>query len=119
MPERKGRRRRPHDRRREERRATADAREGAERAPAPAAASRRTRQPAPPAPSATARATGFTIAVVTAFVAVLMIRDGVTGDRDVVDAVIRVVVGTLLVALATFIAVLLVFPEWVRGRWRR
>lgn len=125
MPDRKGRRRRPHDRRRDERRAAAEAHGDAPRvAPPPARAVASPRAPqrraaAAPAPSPTARATGFIIAVVTAFLAILLIRDAFVGDRATPDVVARIVAGAFLVAMAAFIGALLLFPSWFRERWRR
>lgn len=124
MPERKGRRRRPQERRREARRSESygdiprETPPSARPAVSPRAGQRRVAS-APPAPSPTARATGFIIAVVTAFLAILLIRDAFVGDRATSDVIARMLAGMLLVALATFIGALLLFPAWFRERWRR
>lgn len=113
MPEQKGRKRRPRERRRgprpvEEQREAA----GPEAGPKVSA----TPQPSPGVPSPTARATGFLIAVITLFLAVMMIIDA--PDAGGIEAVIRAVVGVALVLVAVAVGVLVLFPEQVRRRVR-
>lgn len=116
MPERKGRRRRSAGRHREP---------GAPAPhPAPAAmpgAPPRSASPQradPLVPSNTARATGLMIAVITAFLAVLMISDAATGGSASMDAIVRIVAGVSLVLLAAVVAALSVFPAQIRRRIR-
>ena len=112
MPEPRGRKRRQRERHHE-------------RGPGTPAASRpRTDDPAlqrtitagPRMPSRSARATGLMIAVVTAFLAVLMIKENFGGGAE---SMVRVAAGALLVALAAVVGVLSVFPEQVRRIVRR
>jgi hypothetical protein len=119
MPERKGRKRRPRDRRRDREDAGARDPGGANSAdeprevrPAPVAARRATHQA--PLPSATARSTGFMIAVVTAFIAAVMIQGAISGNHSAIDATVRIVAGVLLVALSIVVAVLCLAPRLVR-----
>ena len=108
MPDRRGRRRRPERRRRE----------GAVHVPdadRPAAAPTRAAPQAPMAmPSTTARATGFMVALVTAVLAMLMVRDAVAGEATGIDQILRAVAGVTLVAIALLVAVLVLFPAQVR-----
>ncbi|HEY8171562.1 MAG TPA: hypothetical protein VIH21_00620 [Dehalococcoidia bacterium] len=59
------------------------------------------------------------IAVITAFLAALMIRDGITGDHTGLDMTARIVGGALLIILAIVVAVLCVAPAWVRDTFGR
>ncbi|HXH83656.1 MAG TPA: hypothetical protein VNN07_12120, partial [Candidatus Tectomicrobia bacterium] len=84
------------------------------------------RQPLPPpadVPSPLARATGFAIAVVTFFAAAVMFYDGLTGDYAGIDQAFRIIGGTLMMALAVFVAALVLFPvqlrQWFQRRSRR
>ena len=109
MPDRRGRRRRPERRRRDAAGHTAPA----------------TERPAPPQrpeagagpmamPSTTARATGFMVALVTAVLAVLMVRDAIAGEATGVDAALRAIAGIALIAIALLVAVLVLFPAQLR-----
>ncbi len=116
MPERKGRKRRPADRRRGDgapdsmspRQTTSDT------PVAPPRQSPQLSQPQPALPSPTARASGLLIAVVTAFFAVLVLRDGLTGDYATIDATLRIIAGVSLIALSLAVGVLVLFPEVIR-----
>jgi hypothetical protein len=103
MSEKRGRKRRARDRR--------------ERA-APAAVARAAAPAAQPSravvPSNTARATGFAIAVITVFLAILTAADGVTGDHAAGEAAVRVAVGVLLVGVGIVVAALSLFPAQIR-----
>jgi len=115
MPERKGRKRRPADRRRGDG-APVDASPG-ERAPETAPTPSRQTPPSnqPPLPSPTARASGLLIAVITAFFAVLVLRDGLTEDHTAIDATLRIFAGISLILLSLAVGALVLFPEVVRG----
>jgi hypothetical protein len=67
-----------------------------------------------PMPGSMARATGALLALVTAFLALVMVWNGVSQD-SLADGVSRIVVGLLLVLLAVVVGVLSVAPEFVRG----
>ncbi len=69
-------------------------------------------------PSPTARATGFLIALITAFLGALLIEGAVTGMSGGAAAG-QIVGGALLIALAVFVAALVLFPAWIRGRLGR
>ncbi len=69
-------------------------------------------------PSPTARATGFMIALVTAFLAVVMIKDALTHASGA-SAAIQVVGGLLLVLLALAVGALVLVPGRVRALFRR
>ena len=120
MPEQKGRKRRPRDRRREH-----------DTQPAPSVTSgpniersARKGQELPEGvrlPSPTARITGLIIAVVTVFVAGLMISDALGGDNTTAEATARVVVAVFLLGLSAAVGALCIAPLWVRSlvvRWR-
>ena len=115
MPEKKGRRRRSGGRHHEG--------SSPESHPAPAAtpgAPQRIASPRradPLVPSNTARATGLMIAVITAFLAVLMISDAATGGGGI-DATVRIAAGVSLVLLAAVVGALSVFPAQIRRRIR-
>ena len=72
-----------------------------------------------PLPSTTARVTGLMIAVLTAFLAILMMYEAATGDLSGVDAVLRIVAGVTLVALAVVVGLLSLAPGQVRNWLRR
>lgn len=118
MPERKGRRRRARERRSAEpTAATPPPREdgaGTARTAQQRATARATPPPLP-LPSPTARATGFLLAVFTAFLAALMIRDALGADRSAVEATLRATIGVVLVLLSIAVATLCVAPSWVRS----
>jgi hypothetical protein len=59
------------------------------------------------------------IAVVTAFLAALMIQDGFNGDHSTANAAARIVAGGLLVLLAVVVAALCLAPGWIRDVLRR
>jgi hypothetical protein len=68
----------------------------------------------PAVPSNTARATGFAIAVITVFLAILTVADAFAADRAAVDATVRAIVGAFLVLLGIVVGVLSLFPAQVR-----
>jgi hypothetical protein len=109
MPEKRGRKRRNRDRRpRDEAPAQAAA------APAPSRRASAARDP--DVPSTTARATGFAIAVITVFLAILTLSDGVvTGGGE---GAVRILIGAFLVLLGAVVGVLSLFPAQVRRRIR-
>jgi hypothetical protein len=117
MPERKGRRRRARERRSAGATATTptptDDGDGAAQAGPPQRAAAHAAPP--PLPSPTARATGFLLAVFTAFLAALMIRDALGADRSGVEATLRATIGVLLVLLSIAVAMLCLAPGWVRS----
>jgi hypothetical protein len=80
----------------------------------PAMTARRVRRPMPAGatPSPTARATGMMLAVVTAFLAGLLIKD--SGG-----SVTAIIAGVLLILLAVVVAVLVAAPGRVRTLLRR
>jgi hypothetical protein len=111
MPERKGRRRRPERRRREVSGGDAHT------VPQPPAA-RAAAAGQPALPSKNARATGLLVAIITAFLSLLMIVDGAgTGGSE---GTARIVAGALLVVLSLVVGALSLFPAQisraVRGR---
>jgi hypothetical protein len=108
MPEKRGRRRRRRERGAGG--AHADTPSNTEvAAPAVRAASAQ-----PAVPSNTARATGFAIAVITVFLAILTVADAFAADRAAVDATVRAIVGVFLVLLGIVVGVLSLFPAQVR-----
>jgi hypothetical protein len=72
-----------------------------------------------PLPSTTARVTGLMIAVLTAFLAILMMYQAATGELSGIDAVLRIVAGVALVALAIVVGLLSLAPGQVRNLLRR
>lgn len=119
MPERKGRKRKhPRERRPGGEVATPAAIEAQPRTAAPASSRPSGRRPAAadgPLPSTTARVTGLMIAVLTAFLAILMTYEGATGDSSGIDSVLRIVAGVTLVALALVVGLLSLAPGQVRN----
>ena len=112
MPEPKGRRRRGRQRERVRvRRPDAAAGRAPNADDRPRTASPTTVRPGA-APSPAARATGLVLAVVTAFLAGLLIKD--SGG-----SVTAIVAGALLILLAVAVAVLVVAPGRVRALLRR
>ena len=105
MPQKRGRKRRPRDRRASGETTTATS---------PPPGDSRLSAGAPAVPSNTARATGFAIAVVTVFLAILMIADAFVADRETADAVVRGMTGAFLALLGVVIGVLSLFPAQVR-----
>jgi len=121
MPEPRGRKKRPRDRRerRDRRRERGGEPEATAPQPAQAPAARRViRQADAGLPSPTARATGFLIALVTAFVASVMLFNAVS-DASGGEAVARVVGGALLILLAAAVAVACLWPAAVRDYFAR
>ena len=112
MPERKGRRRRPEATRREMGATSVSGRD----APRPQRTSPPRRDPL--LPSNTARATGLMIALVTAFIGIVMIRDVIGGASDGAEAVARIAVAVFLIVLGIVVAALSVFPAQIRRRVR-
>lgn len=121
MPERKGRKRRSSRERRRDRDVTAQA--PAIEAPEPRAATpsvaRRAVPSGGPLPSRTARVTGFMLAVVTAFLAVVMVYQAASGGSSGIDAALRIAAGGALVALAVVVGLLSLAPGQVRDWFRR
>ena len=122
MPERKGRKRRPTRERRRDRdvpgqAVATDAEPKSNGGPPPD--SRRAAASDGPLPSTTARVTGLMIAVLTAFLAILMMYEAATGDLSGIDAVLRIVAGVMLVALAVVVGLLSLAPGQVRNWLRR
>ncbi len=111
MPERKGRKRRPDGRRSDGTSSVASPADATPSAPQRKALSQRAD---PLVPSNTARMTGLMIAVVTAFLAILMIRDAATGGSAGIDAIVRIAAGVSLVVLAIVVGALSVFPAQIR-----
>lgn len=116
MPERKGRKRRPRDRRRErdDSGVSQQSAGDADRAYGPPVRPPRRNADQVALPSATARSTGFMIALVTAFIAAVLIQGAINGDHSAIDATFRIVAGVLLVALSIVVAVLCLAPRLVR-----
>lgn len=112
MPEPRGRKRRHRERHRER----GPSVPAASRPRADDAAPQRAITVEPRMPSRSARATGLMIAVVTAFLAVLMVKENFGSGTE---SLVRVAAGALLVALAAVVGVLSVFPERVRRIVRR
>ena len=113
MPEQKGRKRRPRDRRRDRETST-----GSTGAPVATPAARRAEQELPEGvrlPSPTARITGLIIAVVTVFVAGLMIRDALGGGVSASEAAVRIVIAGFLLGLSFGVGALCIAPLWVRN----
>ncbi len=88
-----------------------------DRDPRPASA-RPTSAPAAAVPSNTARATGFAIAVITAFLAISLIADAFSGDRPTIDVALRLAAGVFLVLLGVAVGALSLFPAQIRRRIR-
>ena len=121
MPEPKGRKKR-RERDRERRRtregryldADVDAEDEADTQPASVRPAQ-PQQPEPKMPSPTARFTGFIVAVVTAFLAFVMIYGAFGSDElGTIDKSLRIVAGGLLVLLAVFVGFLSLAPETFR-----
>ncbi len=72
-----------------------------------------------PLPSTTARATGLMIAVVTAFLSVLMVYQALTGEAAGIDGVARITGGIALFVLAMVVGILSVAPGAVRDWFAR
>jgi hypothetical protein len=68
-------------------------------------------------PSRNARATGLIIAVITAFLAILMITDGAGNGGG--EGIVRVVAGVLLVGLSVVVGALSLFPAQIARAVRR
>lgn len=111
MAQKKGRK---HKGQREQRPAGAQA--GPSQTPA------RTATPQPPPgtalPSRNARMTGFLVALMTAFIAIVVIRDAIENGSGV-EAVIRIGTGVSLVVLAIIVAALVLFPAQLRDYFAR
>jgi hypothetical protein len=112
MPQQKGRKHRQKERR--------HARTGSDDAAPPGATT--PKQPARASqqlpdgvrlPSATARATGFMVAIVTAIVAVLMMLGALGGGGA--EAIVRLLVAVFLLGLAAAVGALCLAPLWVRS----
>ena len=112
MPERKGRKRRSG------RRSEGASPASAVSAPGAPLRNASARRADPLVPSNTARTTGLMIAVITAFLAILMISDAATGGCAGIDAIVRIAAGVSLVVLAIVVGALSVFPAQIRRRIR-
>ena len=118
MPAQKGRKRQ----RTRERRRDGEAAPATASALPPTVATRRTSRRPPgdgPLPSTTARVTGLMIAVLTAFLASLMVYQSVTGDASGIDGVARIAGGIALIVLAIVVGVLSIAPGMVRDWFAR
>ncbi len=71
-----------------------------------------------PLPSRNARMTGFLVALVTAFLAIALIRDAATNAAGA-EAIVRVAAGAGLVVLAVIVAALVLFPEQLQAYFAR
>jgi len=71
-----------------------------------------------PMPGSMARASGALLAIVTGFLALMMVWNGF-GAETPADGIPRIVAGVLLVLLAIVVGVLSVAPEFVRGLIQR
>ena len=109
MPEKRGRKRRQRDRREPAAAPEIDAAVAASVTP-----QRRATMPAAAVPSNTARATGFAIAVITMFLAIMLISDAFAADRTAVDVVARLAAGVFLVLLGIAVGALSLFPAQLR-----
>jgi hypothetical protein len=65
-------------------------------------------------PSRNARMSGFLVAIVTAFLAVALIRDA-TVNASGTEATLRIIAGGSLVLLAIVVGALVLFPERLRS----
>ena len=123
MPERRGRRHRNRDRRQRvtgEDAAAQPQPPTAQTTPVAAKAPTRGAQTNDGAlPSRNARMSGFVIALVTAFLAILLIADAASGDHSSAETAIRAIAGVALVALAAFVAALVLFPAQIRDFLQR
>lgn len=63
--------------------------------------------------------TGFMLAVVTAFLAVVMVYQAASGGASGIDAALRIAAGGALVALAVVVGLLSIAPGQVRDWFRR
>ena len=70
--------------------------------------------PASAVPSNTARATGLAIAVVTVFLAIMLIADAFAAGRTDIDAAARLAAGVFLVLLGIAVGALSLFPAQLR-----
>jgi hypothetical protein len=115
MPSPRGRKRRP-ERRSRERTADAPPLHPATQARDAAGATSGAQQALP---SKSARFTGLMIAVITAFLSILLITDAVSNGATSVDGVTRIVAGALMVLIALVVGVLSVFPAQIARTVRR
>lgn len=74
--------------------------------------------PGGPLPSRNARMTGFLVALMTAFIAIIVIRDAIENGSGV-EAVIRIITGISLVLLGIIVAALVLFPAQLRDYFAR
>ena len=72
-----------------------------------------------PLPSKSARFTGLMVAVITAFLSVLLIADAFSDRGGTVDGVTRIIAGALMVLIALVVGVLSVFPAQIARMVRR
>ena len=118
MPERKGRKRRPRERRR------VGAGESPPRVAVQTPVSRtatrpRVTGPQQRMPSTTARVSGMLLGIVTAFIAAVLLQGAFQQDNSTATVIIRSIVALLLMLLAAFVAFLSAFPELVRDYFDR
>lgn len=69
-------------------------------------------------PSRNARISGFAIAVITAFIAIVVIRDAATNGSGL-DSVVKIVTGASLIVLAIVVGALVLFPAQLRDYFAR
>lgn len=112
MPERKGRKRRPRERRPTGPRPEAPPSEDGRQAPPPRAERRE-----PSRPALRVRYAGFFLGVLTMFVGVLTVAQGVASSGA--NAVLLLVIGAFLVALALALGALSLVPDRVRALFER
>ena len=114
MPEKKGRKRRPRERRHGE--------PAVPRTDASPAAARNGDTPHPISgelPSLRVRYAGFVLGLLTLFIGIVTFADAFTGGRGGVDFVMRLAAGAALILLALIIAALTLVPERIRAFLRR
>jgi len=114
MPERKGRKRRP----REHRRHRGESAEPPERRePAPSAPKGRAAHGEPSRPALWVRYAGLLLGVITMYLGVLTVAQGIGSSGF--NAVVLIVVGALLAALALALGALSLVPDRVRRLFER
>ena len=74
--------------------------------------------PAAPIPSRNARMTGFMIAIITALLAIIVVRDAIANGSGA-ESVIRILTGVSLIALAILVGALVLFPAHLRDYFAR
>ena len=118
MPERKGRKRRAG----RERRGSGSVATGEARETPTVRTSTSTGQAKPigsSIPALRVRYFAFIVAVLTLFLGILTLAQGVLGDYATADAALRIGAGIILIAVALVIGVLALFPARIAARLRR